>query len=122
MRLLDPNLNALGRQEAAVFANDVLDIGNATTTTITVQEDGPVTKAPWKYGFLEHNTQAGFIDALYPDLQRRPPPAEYLGERAILAVTNEEAGRINLSCMDRLQGEMNTITKRVFLKKYGHLL
>ena len=105
MRLRDPRLSAQGRRDAARFAAEVLEVGNATTTHVpSGSNDGWV---PWEHGFIEDNTQAGLIKTIYPDLSRNLPDADYLGERAILAVTNADVGRINTACVDAMRGDIH---------------
>ena len=102
MRLQNPDLSKEGRREAAAFAKQVLEVGDAVTTQ---NIDGQM-KIPWTHGFIPKNSQQGLIDAIYPDLQRTPPEASYLGERAILAVANLDVGHINNACVDRLAGQV----------------
>ena len=104
MRLRDPRLSEQGRRDAAKFAEDVLEVGNATTTLIPRgSKDGWM---PWSRGFIGDNTQAGIVKIIYPDLSRNLPDSDYLGERAILAVTNVDVGRINNACVEQLRGNV----------------
>ena len=104
MRLRDPRLTEQGRRDAAQFAAEVLEVGNATTTLIpSGSKDGWV---PWSRGFIKDNTQAGIVKTIYPDLSRNLPDSDYLGERAILAVVNVDVGRINNACVEQLSGNV----------------
>ena len=102
MRLQDPSLSEEGRRDAAQFAQEVLDIGNGITTFLPEGDDKG--RAPWGHGFIEANSQLGLVKTLYPDLGHTVPDAEYLGQRAILAIANMDVGVINSLCINRLRG------------------
>lgn len=103
MRLQDPSLSAEGKAAAAEFADEVLAIGNGVTVeNPTADEKGG--KAPWRHGFIESNDQLDLIKTIYPNLMTTLPTAQYLGDRAILAIANVDVGMINKICMDRLLG------------------
>lgn len=103
MRLQDPGLTIQGRQDAASFAQELLDIGDATTT---VYPSGAKTgQAPWKHGFLSDNSQASLITTLYSSLGTITLDIRYLAKKAILAIANVDVIQINNVCTAHLGGK-----------------
>lgn len=102
-RLNNPNLTRQGRLNMTRFAEDLLKIGDGDT--ILQGQRRLEELAPWPHGHLLDQTVDALITKIYPTINKQIPERQYLADRAILAVTNKDAGRINNHILTRLQGE-----------------
>ena len=120
MRLRRPGLDARGRQDIERFAGRLLEIGEGST--IFRDKETGRDLVHWEYGWIPSNKIGDLINRIYGSLGRlsvRPQDVEaaeerrrYLGERAILAVTNNDVAAINRKITNIIQGDL--IIRRSF--------
>ena len=115
MRLRDPNLTDLGREQVAQFADRLIEIGDG----FTVRRDAPTRRdlAHWPYGWIPDNSRETLIDKIYGRLDQLGEMSnhdanKYLSERAILAITNYDVARINEQVFRRMKGQSRIFWSR----------
>ena len=103
MRLSNPELNDVGRQEIAEFGQALLAVGDgAYNLTSTVDPRKEVVY--WDQGRLSDNSRDGLITSIYGTIGTCDTTKEYLQQRAILAIANKDVNSINRSVCDLLPG------------------
>ena len=110
MRLRSPQLTDRQRQQTAEFAEQLLQIGDGSTTYLHTPSQRPL--AHWPYGWIDSNNRGDLIRSIYPQIDQLTgwngrDQAKYLKERAILAITNYDVDTANDVITDRLNGDIH---------------
>ena len=102
-RLNNPHLTDVARRETAEFAAELIRIGDGDTTvhSAALQKD----VASWPHSRMAMNTQEALMDKIYPDLPTSQLTNDYLSDRAILAITNQDVAAINDRIISRMGGD-----------------
>ena len=109
MRLSNPQLTDQQRQRTAEFAQQLLSIGNGSTTYMNAPSQRSL--AHWPHGWIDGNDRGDLIRFIYPQIAQLTrwndeAQAKYLKERAILAITNRDVDNLNDAIIDRLSGDL----------------
>ena len=88
-----------------LFGEYLLKVGDGAEITVDELGDDYI-KVPQDM-LLPHQTRAGLIDAIYPDLRQRASDTEYLAQRAILTLKNTDVDSLNEEIIQRMPGEVS---------------
>ncbi|XP_077252359.1 uncharacterized protein LOC143891704 [Tasmannia lanceolata] len=122
MRLLQQGLSPVDRISGAKFAQWLLDVGNGTLPSISIdgRDESDWIKVP--DDMLISDTRFGItklISEIYPNLISRLHDSSNLEERAILAPKNDDVDTINSIMLEMLPGEARNYLSVDDLKDVG---
>jgi len=103
---INMRIKKLEGEEAKIqqeFASFLINIGNGTEKTTTVENEEYI-RVPDKMATKTENIEE-LIDEIYPNIGLHIGDAQYLSGRAILTTKNEDVGNINEIIMKKLPGE-----------------
>jgi ATP-dependent DNA helicase PIF1 len=87
-----------GSEDGKLFSDYLLSVGNGTV------EGGDMMRIPDEMQ-IKPETLEALIDFVFPDLEQNSSNSNWLGERAILCPTNEQAKEVNALVSGRFPGE-----------------